>query len=229
MDLQKLLRSSTLFAAASPDELDALAAIAAERSYARGTAVFCEGDATNGFYVVVSGRVKVYKLSPEGKEQTLHLLGPGEAVGEAAVFAGSRFPAHAEAVEAAQLLFLPRDAFIDVLHKHPALSLGMLATLSRRLKQFTQLIEALALKEAPARFASYLMLLRRQDVHADSVELGMAKRQLAAILGLSPESLSRVLARLVKEGVIAATSSRTIRILEPDRLERIALGEEKLL
>ena len=229
MSIAAQLRASILFAGAAPAELESLAAIAVERSYSRGAAVFSEGDVADGFYTVVSGRVKVFKLSPDGKEQTLHLLGPGEAAGEAAVFAGSRFPAHAEAIEASRLLFLPRDAFIDVIGRYPALALGMLAELSRRLKRFTQMIEALALKEAPGRFASYLMLLRRHTGPDDTVNLGMAKRQLAAVLGLTPESLSRVLTRLAREGIIATSGTRDVRILDPDRLERLATGEERLL
>jgi len=97
--------------------------------------------------VVIEGRIRVYKLSPEGKEQILHLWGPGEPFGEVALFTGRNFPAYAEAHERSRVFFFPRTAFAELIKANPSLALNMLATLSMRLHRFASLIEDLSLKE----------------------------------------------------------------------------------
>ena len=88
--------------------------------------------------MVVSGKVKIFKVSMEGKEQILHIFGPGEPFGEVPVFAGQQFPASAEALEKSRLFFFSREAFIDLIKRNPDLALNMLAVLSRRLRRFAK-------------------------------------------------------------------------------------------
>jgi CRP-like cAMP-binding protein len=102
--------------------------------------------------------------SAEGKEQILHIYGPGHPIGEVPVFSGSRFPANAMAIEKSRMLFFPRRDFVDLISAHPSLALNMLAVLSLRLRQFTVQIENLSLKEVPARLASYLIFLSEKQV-----------------------------------------------------------------
>ncbi len=97
MSLAERISETPLFRGLSSKQHKELAAIAVERTVAKGSVIFFEGDEGDGFYVVTSGQVSVYKLSPEGKEQILHVFGPGEVFGEAAVFTGGHFPAHASA------------------------------------------------------------------------------------------------------------------------------------
>jgi len=83
-----IISTTPLFSGLSENELEKVKQIAIDRYYHKGEVIFSEGDEGVGFYVTVSGRVKVFKLSPEGKEQILHILGPGEPFGEVPVFAG---------------------------------------------------------------------------------------------------------------------------------------------
>lgn len=217
-----------LFQGLPRPQLEDLNAIVAERKVKRGETIFSEGEEATGFYVVNTGRVKIFKLSLEGKEQTLHLLGPGEPFGEVPVFAGTRFPASAEALEETRLLYFPREAFVALIQKTPALALNMLAVLSLRLHKFTVLVEDLSLKEVPGRLAAYLLYLSEQQRGAAALALNVTKSQLASLLGTIPETLSRIITRMSKEGIIASEAPSSLRIIDRNLLEKLASGELRL-
>ena len=152
--------------------------------------------------MVVAGRVKIYKLSADGREQILHIFGAGEPFGEVPVFEGRRFPAHAVALDQTRCLFFPRVAFVGLISQNPSLSLNMLAVLSRHLRRFTELVDNLSLKEVPGRLAAHLLYLSERKAGANSLEFDVPKGQLAGMLGTIPETLSRILTRMVKQGLI---------------------------
>ncbi len=216
-----------LFEGLPANQHEALAAIAVSRSYKKGQAIFSEWDEGTGFYVIIAGRVKIFKLSPEGKEQILHMMGPGEIFGEVPVFTGQGYPAYAEAHVNCTLLFFPRDAFIELIKKDPSLSLNMMAVLSWRLRRFAALIEDLSLKEVPARLAAYLLHLSRKSPDKDEFNLDISKGQLASILGTIPETLSRILGKMGRQKLIKSAGSR-IRVLDRASLEEIATEGKKL-
>jgi CRP/FNR family transcriptional regulator len=216
-----------LFNGLSREHLEELAQIATEKAVKRGQLIFSEGDEAGGFYVVLSGRVKVFKLSPEGKEQTIQVFGEGESFGEASVFTGKRFPASAEAMTQCRLLFLPRDAFVQRIKMNPSLALNMLALLSQRLRKFANLVEALSLKEVPGRLAAYILYLYRQQ-HRKEVTFETSKSQLASLLGTVPETLSRILARMAKAGLIETDGRRKAKILDLEGLEELSEGHRRL-
>lgn len=217
-----------LFQGLPEAQQERLASIVAKRQFDKGELIFSEGETAAGFYVVLSGRVKVFKLSPEGKEQILHLFAAGEPFGEVPVFTGREFPAHAEAMEDSRVLFFPREAFIGLIREDPTLALNMLAVLSRRLHQFTSLVEQLSLKEVPGRLAAYLLYLSQQQGSGERVELDMSKAQLSSLLGTIPETLSRVLGRLHQAGMISSDGPRDIIIVDRRGLEELASGERRL-
>ena len=157
--LQEQIAHCPLFQDLPRQQQEDLARIVEVRRFLRRQMIFSEGSEGNGFYVLISGRVKIFKLSPEGKEQILHILGPGETFGEVPVFAGEHFPANAEALGESRAFFFPRPAFINLIRRNPFLALNMLAVLSRRLRRFAALIEDLSLKEVPGRLAAYFLFL----------------------------------------------------------------------
>lgn len=226
-ELAAKLAQFPLFTGQNPEMLDKIAAVAQLRRYQRGQSVFCEGDAGNGFYMVSKGRVKIFKLSSEGKEQILHVFGPGEPFGEATAFEGIPFPASAEALQESEAVFFHRDRFVALIRKDPTLALTMLAVLSRRLKKFTVMIEHLSLRDVPGRLAAYLLLLRERQGGANELDLDLRKGLLASLLGTIPETLSRILARMSSHGLIHVDGSR-ITILDGDRMEALADGTERL-
>jgi len=227
MSMIDLIPTIPLFDGLPANEQQQLAGISVEKKFKRGQTVFSEGDPGNGFYVVASGRVKIFKLSADGKEQILHLFGPGEPFGEVPVFEGRRFPAHAIALEESSFLFFPRTAFIELIGNNPSLALNMLAVLSRRLRRFAALVDDLSLKEVPARLAAHLLYLSQEQDNADSVQLDIPKGQLAALLGTIPETLSRILTKMTKQGFIESDGPR-IRILDRETLTELAESARRL-
>ena len=125
-----------LFRGLPERQIQDLASIIVEQPLKRGQFIFAEGDEGKGFYVVSEGRIKIFKLSSEGKEQILHIFGPGEPFGEVPVFAGQNFPANAEAMEKSRVLFFPRQAFFGLIEKNPSIAMNMLALLSGRLPRW---------------------------------------------------------------------------------------------
>ncbi|MCI5142380.1 MAG: Crp/Fnr family transcriptional regulator, partial [Candidatus Electrothrix sp. ATG1] len=197
--------------------LQQLSDLATTKKFQRGESIFFEGDAATGFYMVGQGRVKIFKMSLDGKEQILHIFGPGEPFGEVPVFHGSPFPANALSIEPSLMLFFPRQEFIDLINNTPSLALSMLAVLSMRLRRFAAQIESLSLKEVPARLAAHLIYLTEEQNRTDEVTLDIPKGQLASLLGTSPETLSRIFAKMTKQGLIKVKGKK-IKILSYDNL-----------
>lgn len=229
MDLLHHISAVPLFQGLSREHLEQMTVAALEQVFKKGQIIFSEGEDASGFYLVLRGRVKVFKLSAEGKEQILHILGPGEPVGEVAVFSGERFPAGAQAMEESRLLFFPREAFVEMIRRDPSVALRMLGVLAKRLRKFTTLIEDLSLKEVPGRLAGYLLEQQKSNEgKAGSFTLDIPKAQLASLLGTIPETLSRILARMAGEELIQLNGTRGIRILDREGLEELAQGLRRL-
>ena len=228
MSLHYFIEQIPLFAGLVDTQVQLLVAIVEKQKYQRGKVIFAEGEAANGLYVLYTGRVKIYKLSSEGKEQILHIFGPGEPFGEVAVFAGGQYPAYAEALESCETLFFPRKKFVELITKDPSMAMNMLAMLSKRLRYFTQLVENLSLKEVPQRLAAYLLVLDNTKNKRDTVELDIAKGQLASLIGTIPETLSRILNKMSNQGYIEVVG-RQIRLIDRKSLESISMGEKLLV
>ncbi len=220
MELVSYLSKIPLFEGLPEDQIVDLSRISVTLELEKGELIFSEGDEGRGFYVVYRGRVKIYKLSPDGKEQTLHIFGSGEPFGEVPVFAGKNFPANAEAIEKSKVLFFPRASLIRLIEKNPSLAMNMLAILARRLRQFTVQIEHLSLKEVPGRLAAYLLYLSDRENGSLEVKLDITKGQLASLLGTIPETLSRIFAKMSKQGIIEIVGPR-IKILSRTALEEL--------
>jgi CRP/FNR family transcriptional regulator, dissimilatory nitrate respiration regulator len=227
MEIVERVARIPLFEGLPQRHLQDLASISVEKTFVRGQTIFSEGQPGTGFFVVQSGRVKIFKLSPDGKEQILHLFGSGEPFGEVPVFEGRNFPAHAVALENSVLLFFPRAAFVRLLETNHSLALNMLAVLSRRLRVFTMLVEDLSLKEVPGRLAAHVLYLSARQQGTDDVELEMPKVQMAGLLGTIPETLSRILNKMVKQGLIASDGPR-VKILDREALMELAEGLRRL-
>lgn len=228
MELIKQIAGIHLFKDLPDAHLDELAMILADQVFKKGQLIFSEGDAATGFYVVIAGRVKIFKLSVEGKEQILHIFGPGAPIGEVVVFEGKRFPAHAESLEDSRLFFFPRNDFLRLINAHPSIALHMLAVLSRRLRHFAALIDDLSLKEVPARLAAYLLYLSETQKRADNLSLDISKGQLSSLLGTIPVTLSRILTKMSDAGLIRSIGVRGIQILDRQGLRDLADGEIRL-
>ena len=187
-----------------------------------GAQVFSPNQQAESFYVILRGKVKVYKLSPRGDEQILHLYGPGNTFGEAAMWARIRYPAHAEVLENTTLLVVKRSVLKQLITGNPEIAMAMMAGMSVKLREFNQLIEQLSLKEVPARLAKALLELPAR-AGTDTVVLKQTKRELAGQIGTIPETLSRALKKLTNTGLIEVNGPE-ITILDPEGLAELADG-----
>jgi len=216
-----IISTIPLFNGLPEDQIVAIKKIAVENKINKGEIIFSEGDEGNGFFVIVEGRVKVFKVSTEGKEQILHIFGPGQPFGEVPVFAGQKFPANAQAIDKTRVLFFPRASIVNLISANPSLALNMLAVMSKKLIQFAVQIENLSLKEMPARLASYLIFLADEQNKGDLVTLKISKGQLASTLGTIPETLSRAFAKLSGQNLINVDGKK-ITLLDRRALENLA-------
>lgn len=222
-----VLRHCPLFAGLKTEELVKIRAIAIPRQHGKKQILFTDGEEAKGFYVVLSGKVKIFKISPEGKEQILHIVTAPDAFAEAALFLEGTYPAFAETLSDCRLLFFPKRDFIRLIEKNPQLSVNMIVTLSQYLKRFAVLIEELSLKEVSSRIAKHLLDLAlkssKEGKSAHEVVLDLSKTQLALKLGTVSETLSRTLGKMKAKGMIDVRKNR-ILILNRDALEGLASG-----
>ena len=222
-----VLKQCPLFAGLEPEDLRKIRSIALPKLVKKKEILFTDGEAAKGFYIVLSGKMKIYKVSPEGKEQILHIVSAPDAFAEAALFLEGTYPAFAEAISDSQLLFFPKRDFVQLIERNPRLSINMIVTLSRYLKRFAMLVEELSLREVSSRIAKYLLDLSvkssKEAKNPKEVELDLTKTQLALRLGTISETLSRTLAKLKAKGIIEVRGNR-IQILNREALVELASG-----
>ncbi|MDH3828701.1 MAG: Crp/Fnr family transcriptional regulator [Desulfobacterales bacterium] len=225
-NILNIISAIPLFNGLPDDQLSAIRQIAVEKQYNKGQTIFSEEDETKGLFVVVDGRVKIYKVSSEGKEQILHIIEAGQSFGEVTVFTGQQMPANAQTLAKSRLLLFPGSAFVGLVTANPSLALNLLAIMSKKLRQFAAQIENLSLKEIPARLASYLVYLAEEQDAGDAVTLNVSKGQLASLLGTIPETLSRIFAKLSAQNLIRVEGPK-ITLLDRQGIEDLAeLGKD---
>ena len=225
IDIASRVKHSLLFSGLDEEHLAELAAIAQSRAIARGETLFSEGETARGFYLLVSGSIKLCKISPDGKEKVLHFVHPGETFAEAAFFGDGRYPAEARSMENSEVVVFPREAFLGLLERNPRFSLNLIVSLSLLLRRFARQIEELSFVEVPARIAGYLLELadRKSTTYQGKtyLDLDTKKGEMASRLGTVSETLSRSFRKMKEEGILEVEGSRVV-ILDMARLRALA-------
>jgi len=221
MDIHNFLLNTFLFHSFTKKELGLLDAAASLREADKGEEIFSEGTDASAFFVVVTGKVKIYKLSPEGKEHTLHIHGLGDLVAEAAIFDSMVYPASCVALEKSTLVRISKEGILDLIRKYPELALKMMSGYSKRLRQFVAKIEELSLKDIKARLAGYLLANSRIENSETVFRLNYSKKEISSLLGTIPETLSRALAFLKQKNLIIEENNRII-IPDTEKLRAFA-------
>ncbi len=232
-DLADWLQSTPIFHRLSRSQALCLCQIIQFQTWQKDELIFRQGSSATGFFVVKMGRVKVFKLSPIGKEQILNIFEQGDNFAEVAALDGQPFPASAAALERVELIFFPRQVFLALLRQDPDIAINMLISLSQHSRHLVSIIEDLSFKDVPQRLAAYLLNLCDVSSQKSSdrsklinfVTLDLTKTQLAAALGTIPATLSRAFYRLSSEGIIAVNGSQ-IEVLNRDRLQDLSQSLE---
>lgn len=225
IQVEQILRETPSFRRLSAEDRLRVASVARLSSFARGEQVFSEGEPSDFFYSVASGRVKVVKMLPSGKEVILEVFGAGEPLGAVAVYEGRPFPASAVAMDDTTCILIPRASFFALLEQHPTLVRGILTGLTLRLIELTKRLAELSGGRVEARFAR-LFLKLAQDVgrpHPDGsfVALPLSRQELADMTGTTIETCIRIMSRWGKDEIVRTEKDGFI-VLDPASLEVLA-------
>lgn len=228
MNISSLLRALPIFAELTDPDLGQLATRCVARTVGGGHVLFATDDVCRGLYVVESGRVRVYRLSPDGREQVLQIEGPGRAVGELPLFDGGKHPASAITLEASRLVFLPREDFEEVCRTQPSVAQAVIQSLGRQLRHLVNVTETLAFRDVAARLAmllsSYADRVGVPTMEGMVLTLHRTQAELSLEIGAARESVSRAYRQLRDRGLIEMLSDHRLRIPDLERLRALARG-----
>ncbi|HEU4584341.1 MAG TPA: Crp/Fnr family transcriptional regulator [Gemmatimonadaceae bacterium] len=217
-DTHALLRQLPIFAELDEVAIGRLAERCVARTVGPGHVLFTAGEACRGLYVVERGRVRIFRTSPEGKEQVLHIEGAGRPVAELPLFDGGPYPASAMTIEETRLVFLPRADFEYLYRAHPDVAHAIIRALGARLRHLVQVTETLAFRDVAARLAMWLADYAekngKQGPRGVEITLRRTQEELSLELGTARESVSRAMKQLREKGLIESLGRN--RILIPD-------------
>ena len=220
-----LLRSIPLFSELSETELEEVRAFSIVKRYRKGAMVFLDGQEYGGMYFVLKGSVKIYKDSPEGKEYVVHMVYALGQFADVPMFAGGRYPANAQTMEGALLLYIPKRELLAYVESRPAMMRKMVVGFAKKIHELRQQLEDLTLHDVACRLARYLWreteARKRGSLPQPFLRLPVSKSVLAAHLGTTIETLSRTFHKLQEENMLRVQQS-TITIVDPAKLRILA-------
>ena len=213
-----MLEQLPFFAGLSGEHLAHLEAISREIIVNKGSVLFSTGDSAQGFYAVLHGAVRVYRISPEGKEITLEIAGDGETFAEASLFSDV-YHCWAEALKDSRVYLIPKDAFMDVIQRDIQFAAAWIHVLSLEVIRLRQRIEELTLKSPKARIVSYVLLLAEIQSTA-SVTLPVHRKSIATLLGMTHETFYRMAKELENDGLVRF-DGQSVEIVNCSLLEQL--------
>lgn len=206
LGVETILRKTPLFANLTPKELESLAIRVSKKHFQQGELLFAEGDPCSGLFIVATGAVRIFKLSPAGREQILAVEVRGNSFAELPVFDGGNYPASASALEDAEVLFISRKDFQNFCREHPDVGLKVIAVVGSRLRRLVEIIEELSFTTVRQRLIGVILRLAEQSGKSSKegvlLQMTMSHQELAAELGTVRELVSRNLSRLQAEGFL---------------------------
>jgi CRP-like cAMP-binding protein len=215
-----LLPRFHLFSELDPEQIAQVAAQSQFISVPRGKALFNRGDPAHGIYLLISGQIKLAVTSPQGTEKIIGIISAGESFGEAIIFLDRPFfPIQSQATVDAQLLMIPKSLIFDLLARDTSVARKMLAGLSMRNHQLVHDIESVALLSCSQRLIGYLLQIAGDAPEGAHLTLPSSKTNIASLLNLTPETLSRTMLKLQQAGLIEVRG-KDITILDVEGLRR---------
>ncbi len=209
-----LVKGTALFSGLNSELLDTLLKAASVHTIAQGEILFMQGDDATGYYIVLDGWVKLYRLTSSGNEAVVAVFARGQSFAEAAVFSMRSYPVSAEAVAKSKLLHVPRSTLFESVRKNPEFAFAMLGSTALHLQDLVRQIEQLKTHTATQRVARFLAALCPKEEGPCRIGLPYDKTLIAGRLGMKPESLSRAFARLRNLGVKVDHSAAMIANVE---------------
>jgi CRP/FNR family transcriptional regulator, dissimilatory nitrate respiration regulator len=219
------LRDIPLFSELSIEQLRMISSISKLKRFKKHEKIFNENDIYIGFYILLKGAIKVYKISSNGKESVVHIVNPLNVFADIPLFEGTNYPVSADALEECLTIFIPKEKFLELIHVEPEVSLKMLAGFAKRLRSLIIQLEDLSSMEVPNRLAKYILkeirLSKTEKLVEPFIKLSVPKSIIASYLGTITETLSRAFKKLQNEGIIRVVGKK-IFIKDIKRLKELA-------
>jgi CRP-like cAMP-binding protein len=217
------LRKCRLFDAIPAEVEDQVRRAASARSYRAGQVLMYEEDRADQFLLVTDGRVRVWRTSTQGTAMTVHLLGPGAMPGCVAAFREVPYPATVTALSDVRALSWPSERMRELVRAHPGLAANFVEMIAERNEEMLQRLHEVSTLPVAQRLARALIRLAADEVPVDgAVQVGLSRQDLAELTATTLHTVSRLVSRWERAGIVAAGRKR-VRILDPDRL--LAEGE----
>ena len=204
----EFIKSIPYFSGLSPAQLDSLKGLIFETAAERGKFILLETEPADALYFVVSGVVKVFKTSVDGREQILQIVRPGESFNDAPVFDGGTNPASAQAMGPVVLYGIKNSDMEGILRTHPQVALNVIRVLSQKLRHLVSLVEDLSFRHVTARLAKILLEYAGDGV--GSAKPRLTQQEMAAMAGTAREMIGRSLKELEDEGIIRLDHHRIV-------------------
>lgn len=221
------LERHRLFEGVPRDDLAPLVVECRLKTPRKGDRLFGAGERADAFFIVASGRVKLSRATPQGREHVVEVIRPGESFALMPVLEGGAYPVDCTALTDASLVRIPRDGYLRLLARRPDLHGLASREVAERLRLFSRRLEEVSTRPVLSRAASHLLEIARKDGGdprpGTVVDLGATREVAAATVGTVREVLIRTLKSMEREGVVALRGRR-IEILDPERLKEMAEG-----
>ncbi len=189
------------------EELDEISILLSKR---KGEILFLEGEEGEDLFFVLDGAVKLFKTSKDGREITINIAQKGDLFAEIVLFLKNRYPVSAVALENSLLLAINSLKMFEKIKEDPEFAMKLLGLFAKRLNYLAEKIKELSIDDAKERLLNYLLKMSNKD---GIVELNLPKKDISSNIGISPETFSRVLKKLINNGVISV-HGKTIKLLK---------------
>ena len=218
MNIKDFLIKIFLFQALDEKQLELIECAASLKTISKNEHLFHEGQPATAFFIIASGTMKIYKLSAEGNEQILHIQKQNDLIAEAIIFDFDTYPAFCQALEDTQLVRFSKTEFLKLLTQFPEICFQIMRAYSKRIRQLVDKIDELSLHDVRSRLANYLIKNCTYIKDQPVCTLTVSKKDLAAMLGTIPETISRTFSLFKKENIIKENKNR-IEILNRNKLK----------
>ncbi|OGU65285.1 MAG: hypothetical protein A2279_05670 [Stygiobacter sp. RIFOXYA12_FULL_38_9] len=219
------ISSLPLFSELTSTQSSQIISICKISTYKKNEIIFMEEDPYKGFYILLKGSVKIYKLSFEGKESILHFIKPFESFGDVPLFEGGNYPVNAQVISDSVLVFIPYKEFMHLIKNNSTICFNMLVGFSKKMRHLTQKVEELSTKEVTNRFARYLLEEIKksgtENLPEPFIRINLSKKNIASYIGTITDTLSRLLRKLQKEKTIRV-SGKSIFVLDLRKIKALA-------
>ena len=225
-EIDAVLRTTPVFRRLEPEDRRRVAEAARLESYGKGDLIFEQDTAADAFYTIASGRVKIFKMLPTGKDVILEVFGAGDPLGALATYANRPFPASASALDDTVCVVIPRPTFFRLLEEYPSLVRGLLHGFTQRLVELTNRVAELSGTRIEPRFARLFLKLAadmgRPERSGVFIPLVLSRQELADMTGTTIETAIRIMSRWGKQKIVR-TEKEGFLVVDRSMLDSIAM------